>query len=212
MFRSLRLCVALLLTLGPAGASLGVASADDPNKDKEKDDPFKSLIGKPAPDFQGDFALNGKPFKLSDLKGKVVLVDFWAVWCGPCVSTFPHLRDLSTEYKDKGLEVVGVTTYFQKYGFDKKAGKLEKAQADLSAKDEQAMLKDFAAHHKLNYRLTALPKKDAEKVFEDYKVTGIPEVVLIDRKGVVRMVKVGAGEKNAKALDEMIKKLIAEKS
>src|SRR5437879_5302075 len=97
---------------------------DKAEEGKEDEDPYKALIGKPAPDFKGEFSLNGKPTKLSDLKGKVVLLDFWAVWCGPCVSTFPHLREWHKEYKDKGLEILGVTTYFEKFAFDKKTGKL----------------------------------------------------------------------------------------
>jgi thiol-disulfide isomerase/thioredoxin len=182
------------------------SAADDP-----KEDPHASLIGKPAPDFQGEFALNGKPVKLSDLKGKVVLLDFWAVWCGPCVATFPHLREWNTEYRDKGLEIVGVTTYYQKFAFDKDSGKLTQAQQNLTKEEEQAMLKDFAAHHKLTHRLLALPKEEIKKVYDEYKVTGIPQAVLIDRKGVVRLVKVGSGKENADALAQMIKELVAEK-
>ena len=56
------------------------------------------------------------------------------------------------------------------------------------------MLKDFAAHHKLEHLLQTMPKDDIESVYENYKVKGIPHVVLIDRKGNVRLVKVGAGE------------------
>ena len=198
-----------VVVIALAGIALGgIAGGADA---KKKADAHADLIGKPAPNFQGDFALNGKPVKLSDLKGKVVLIDFWAVWCGPCIATFPHLREWHQEYKDKGLEIVGLTRYYEKYGFDKTAGKLKPAQANLTKDQEQDMLKDFAGHHKLEHRLMTVSGDVSKKVYGDYKVTGIPTAVLIDRKGVVRMVKVGSGPENAKALARMIKELIAEK-
>jgi thiol-disulfide isomerase/thioredoxin len=198
--------LALVLLAGVPGA------ADDKKGGKKNgDDAHADLIGKPAPEITSDHALNGKPVKLSDLKGKVVLLDFWAVWCGPCVATFPHLREWNTEYKDKGLEIIGLTSYYQQFGFDKDAGKLTRAKEKLSAEQERDMLKDFAKHHKLEHRLLVAPQGDLRKVYEEYKVTGIPQAVLIDRKGNVRMVKVGSGPANAQALGEEIKKLIAEK-
>jgi thiol-disulfide isomerase/thioredoxin len=169
--------------------------------------PVEDLVGKAAPDLKGDFALNGQPVSLSDLKGKVVLVDFWAVWCGPCIATFPHLREWNTEYKKKGLAIVGVTNYYKMIGFDKEAGKVKRLQTAMSTQEEQAMLKDFAAHHKLEHLLMTVAPGGSK----EYKINAIPTAVLIDRKGVVRMVKVGSGEANAKALEGMIKKLLAEK-
>jgi thiol-disulfide isomerase/thioredoxin len=204
-FLSLGLVGVLVLLL----ASVAPGTADDTT-----DGPHAKLIGKPAPEIAGDFALNGKPVKLADLKGKVVLLDFWAVWCGPCIRTFPHLKAWNQEYKDKGLEIVGVTLYNceagRNYGFDKATGKLTRA-AKVSKEDEQELLKDFAQHHKLQHRLMAMSAADWNKVFKAYMGKGIPMAVVIDRQGNVRMVKVGSGEANAKALEGKIRELLDEK-
>jgi thiol-disulfide isomerase/thioredoxin len=171
----------------------------------------EALVGKPAPDITPEFALNGKPASLADFKGKVVLLDFWAVWCGPCREALPHVRDLSKEYKDQGLEVVGVTSYYGTTGFDKATGTVKKLDTRMTTKEEQEMLADFAAHHKLGYRVDVLPPADWKKVSKEYRIEYIPTMVLIDRKGIVQMVKVGADEKDLKAIDGKVKQLLAEK-
>jgi thioredoxin-like negative regulator of GroEL len=104
-----------------------------------------------------------------------------------------------------------VHTYYEKYGFDKDAGKLISPKEKLTKDQEHGMLKDFLAHHKLEHRVVTLNQEDRKKVYGDYKVRGIPTAVLIDRAGNVRLVKVGSGKANADAIEEMIKKLLAEK-
>src|SRR5262245_45090021 len=66
-----------------------------------------NFIGKMAPDFELD-TLDGKKVKLSDYRGKAVLLNFWATWCGPCKIEMPWFVDLQKQYKDQGLEIVGV--------------------------------------------------------------------------------------------------------
>jgi peroxiredoxin len=172
------------------------------------------LLGKPAPDFEGDFALNGKPVKLSDLKGKVVVLDFWAVQSGDSITALSRLREWHRAHKDAGLEVVGVTYYNSELGhklaFDSTSGKLKKLDA-ASPETDEAMLKAFADFHKLEHRLLALHKEKALKMFDRYLVNGLPQVVLIDRQGIVRHAYVGGAQVRNPDVEGQIKKLLAEK-
>ena len=124
----------------------------------------------------------------------------------------PHLAELHKKYKDDGLEVVAVTAYNYDVGrhfsFDKTNGKLTRVN-DSNKESEQALLKEFAAFYKMDFLILALSKQDAIKTFEAYGVKYIPQVVLIDRQGMVRAIRVG--EDDVKDLDTTVKQLLVEK-
>lgn len=168
---------------------------------------LKALVGKDAAPLAVEAWVNGKPLTDADLKGKVVLLDFWAVWCGPCIATFPHLREWNDEYADKGLVIIGLTSYY-KYKWDDEAKRAKRSTEEVSHEDEQAMLVKFAEMHSLKHRFAI---QDGRSMSEYYAVSGIPHVVVIDQQGKVQMIKVGSGEKNAQAIDELLKKLLADK-
>ncbi len=167
------------------------------------------LIGQPMPALTNiDAWVNGEPLTPEDLKGKVVLLDFWAVWCGPCIQTFPHLREWHEKYADKGLVIIGLTKYYN-YVWNEEAKRASRSRDKISHEDEQAMLKQFAAHHKLKH-VIAVASDNSNG--EAYGVTGIPQVVVIDRDGKVQLIRVGSGPQNAKDVEDLIKKLIGGKT
>jgi len=162
------------------------------------------VIGKKAPPLNVEAWANGKPLTDADLKGKVVLLDFWAVWCGPCIATFPHLIDWNEKYADKGLVTIGLTRW---YNYEWKNGRASRGK-EVSHADELDMLEKFADQHKLTHRFAI--QKD-RSVSDFYGVRGIPHAVLIDRNGKVALMRVGSGEDNAKAISEKLEELIAAK-
>ncbi len=170
---------------------------------------LQALIGQQATPLAIESWVNGSPLAAEDLKGKVVLLDFWSVWCGPCIATFPHLREWQNQYADKGLVIVGLTRYYD-YIWDDAAGRPMRAKnkEDVPPDVEHEMLKRFAKLHNLQHRFAI--QTDASSVAGAFAVKGIPHVVVIDRQGIIRMVRVGSGSKNAKAIHDMIVKLLAE--
>jgi thiol-disulfide isomerase/thioredoxin len=166
----------------------------------------EKLIGTAAPEYDAEEFVGMDAKSLRDLKGKVVLLDFWAVWCGPCIATFPHLQHLQESYGDKGLVILGITKPYS-YKWNEEAQRAERAE-EVAMEDEMAMLNKFREHHKLQHGFVVTAKDSGySKALE---VTGIPQAVVVDKQGVIRLIKVGSGDQNAKDIEETIKQLLAE--
>jgi thiol-disulfide isomerase/thioredoxin len=128
------------------------------------------LLDKPAPDFALDAAVGPNPARLADLKGRVIVLEFWATWCGPCAVTMPKLDEWQQKYGARGLAVVGVSA------------------------EELPIIKLHGKRAKLGYTLAS---DTAGGVFESYRVEAIPTLVIIDSRGVIRHIDVGAGRLDA---------------
>jgi peroxiredoxin len=122
------------------------------------------FTNQPAKDFQLA-ALDGRKIKLSDLRGKVVMINFWATSCGPCIVEMPHLVKLYEQYRDRGVEILAITT---------------DAEADRHA------VPPFAKKYALNF-----PVLYDEGMEKAYQVNGIPTTFFIDKEGNVRYRSVG---------------------
>lgn len=165
----------------------------------------QELVGKPMIQPEVTAWVNGTPLAAADLQGKVVVLDFWAVWCGPCIATFPHLKEWQEKYADKGLVMIGLTKNYG-YGWDDEAKRPAKPTEKPTAEEELAALEKFATHHELKHRLAVMP--DGSELSKQYGVTGIPQIVVIDQKGIIRLIRVGSGEANAHDVEAMLEELL----
>jgi peroxiredoxin len=142
-------------------------------------------IGKPAPAFAlAD--LNGKKVTLADYKGKVVLLNFWATYCGPCKKEMPSLHNLFLAFKKDGLIVLAVSR-------------------DEDKTDVQSFIKGQMI------TFPVLMDKDQEVSFDQYAVHNLPTSFLLDREGIIRETIIGEREWDAPDMKKKIEVLLTKK-
>jgi thiol-disulfide isomerase/thioredoxin len=160
-------------------------------------DPKLASAGTPMPELTDNEWVEQEPKKLADLRGNVVLLDFWAPWCGPCRYTLPNLSRWQTKFKGKGLVILGVTKYY---------GHAE--QKPATPAEELEYLRSFRKRQGLPYGF-AVSDKDTNDF--NYGVFSIPTSFLIDRNGVLRYISFGANEEEIQLLGRLIEQLVNEK-
>jgi thiol-disulfide isomerase/thioredoxin len=168
------------------------------------------LKGEPAPELQDIVAWkNGGPIKLSDLRGKVVLLEFWGHWCGPCVGRMPALFSAYDKYHDKGLVVIGIHVDAEN-GIDTVA-KLDEKLVDVKKRLWKDRDLPFPVGLVCRTRAPDGPdgktKLKCPLVYDVYDIAGFPTGVLIDRQGRV----VGECNVDCKPDELLLEKTIQEK-
>ncbi len=143
------------------------------------------LLNHTAPDFEVVWTNAKEPIKsLADLRGKVVVVDFWATWCGPCIGSFPQVRELVKHYEGYPVAVIGVTSV-QGFHINHKAQDPSARRIDTKGDEakEFALMSEFVGQMDMTWPV-AFTKQE---VFNpEYGVRGIPHVAIIDPNGLVR--------------------------
>jgi thiol-disulfide isomerase/thioredoxin len=160
--------------------SIKIALASRPSPDEML---RMDRVGAFAPAWIGLEPVGDAPSSIAALRGKVVLLDFWATWCGPCRILAPKLSALQARYGAQGLRVVGVTT-------------------DPS---EKAAL--FAQRTNMRYPIEVDLRADTSR---EYDVSALPTLFVIDKRGVVRDVAVGYDEGRDAQIEALLRELLAE--
>ncbi|MDI1335295.1 MAG: TlpA disulfide reductase family protein, partial [Lacunisphaera sp.] len=129
-------------------------------------------VGAPAPDFPATDAA-GKPVKVSDYRGKIIILDFWATWCGPCLASMPHTQEVAEHYQDQGVVVLASCTSDTR------------AKFDAWVKANQAKFPAMIFSH------DPLEKSDDRAARKLYGVGGIPQQFIIGRDGRIAALCMG---------------------
>lgn len=152
-----------------------------------------TMVGKPAPDFALQ-DLHGKTVRLSDLRGKAVLLNFWATWCGPCKLESPWLSELQARYAGRGVEVLGIST----------EGEDLKAADDAGHERQRAAILDFVQLTQPSYPILL----DGDSISNLYGgVNALPASFFVNKNGVI--VAAQSGIHSEAEIEDGIRKALA---
>jgi len=166
MNKILKVILPIILTLG-----LVVTSCSEPSE---------ARVGQPAPDFQLQ-NLDRESVSLNDLKGKPVLLNFWATWCGPCVSEMPYLQEIYDEWSGKGLVLLAI-----------------------NGGESSSKVSNFLQ----NYNLSLPVLLDTEGIVaQRYNIMGIPTTFFIDKDGIIQEKVIGAFPNKAE-IEKRLSKIV----
>jgi thiol-disulfide isomerase/thioredoxin len=188
MFKSVVVAASLAIL---AGTAAGQVDTKAPPKDKQaqtetkKDKAFDLMVGDKAPALQVEKWVKGEPVTGFE-KGKVYVVEFWATWCGPCIASMPHLSELQSEYKGKGVTIIGVTS----------------ADPNNSLEDVEKMVEEKG--DTMGYTVAwDTERKTNAAYMKAAGQRGIPCSFVVDRNGVVAYIGHPGG------LDKPLKEIVA---
>jgi thiol-disulfide isomerase/thioredoxin len=152
-------------------------------EEEEEAEEGAALLGKPAPEFSGRL-LDGSEFSLGSLKGRVVVMDFWATWCPPCVASIPSIQKMSEKFAAAESPVTVI-------GINQDQGKTR-------------TVKSFVDKRKITFQQVM----DEGEIGNLYGVTGIPTTVILDREGVVQYVHIGGSATIGDELGVKVEKIL----
>lgn len=192
---SLALCALLALVVGACtkteDATPDAASATSTKRAAKK--PMNAVLPEDIANSRIE-SLDGGEFTLADYKGKVVVLDLWATWCGPCRAEIPFLVKLGEEYAGRGVEVIGIST-----------------DNRTTPKDAPELVRDFAQKFAINYKL-AWTNDDLDQLIV-FGGSSIPQTLVINREGMVVMHHAGFNPRaTPQKLREAIEGALAQKS
>ncbi len=145
---------------------------------------FAQEVNSTAPDFTAK-DLNGNPIRLSDLKGRIVVLDFWASWCVPCKKSMPHLIKLYNDYAADSLVIIGINV-------DTQLDKMREFQNSINEDITFPLIFDSES-----------------KIPPLYNVEGMPTTVVINKSGIIKYKEVGYNDDLKDKLDKTITELLA---